>query len=159
MVPVRLFDRDFIACAEVFNVSLTVVTYRNGGARRAKSGSTAERHGHSVYAALSEVPKPARVRKNPFAGNSREATAGGKLFGQHCADCHGPKAGGTRHGPSLLGEEVQQATPGALFWILTNGIVWHGMPVWSRLPEPERWQIVTFLQSLNSQATRPATVR
>jgi hypothetical protein len=59
----------------------------------------------------------------------------------------------------LLRDEVQQATPGTLFWILTNGIVWHGMPVWSKLPEPERWQIVTFLQSLNSRAINPATVR
>jgi hypothetical protein len=23
------------------------------------------------------------------------------------------------------------------------------MPVWSKLPEPERWQIVTFLKSLS----------
>jgi len=54
------------------------------------------------------------------------------------------------HGANLLREEVQQATPGTLFWILTNGVVRRGMPVWSKLPEPERWQIVTFLQSLKS---------
>ena len=38
----------------------------------------------------------------------------------------------------------QQATPGTLFWILTNGVVRRGMPVWSKLPEPQRWQIVTY---------------
>jgi len=78
--------------------------------------------------------------------------AGGKLFEQHCADCHGRKAGGARKGPSLLREEVQQATPGTLFWILTNGVVRRGMPVWSKLPEQQRWQIVTFLQSLKLQS-------
>jgi hypothetical protein len=53
----------------------------------------------------------------------------------------------------LLREEVQQATPGMLFWILTNGVVRRGMPVWSKLPEQERWQIVTFLESLKLQST------
>jgi mono/diheme cytochrome c family protein len=104
------------------------------------------------YAPLKKVPESARAQRNPFDGSEREATAGGKLFDDHCADCHGRKAGGTRRGPSLLRPEIQQSSPGTLFWILTNGVVWHGMPVWSKLPEPERWQIVTFIQSLNSHA-------
>jgi mono/diheme cytochrome c family protein len=110
----------------------------------------------NVYAALADAPKVARDRKNPFEGNAREAAAGGKLFEEHCSDCHGKKAGGTRRGPSLLREEVQRATPGTLFWTLTNGVVWHGMPVWSKLPEPERWQIVTFLESLHAHEVKPA---
>jgi mono/diheme cytochrome c family protein len=105
----------------------------------------------STYAALAQAPEKAREKKNPFEGDVQAVAAGGKLFEQHCADCHGRKAGGARKGPSLLREEVQQAKPGTLLWILTNGVVRRGMPVWSKLPEPERWQIVTFLQSLNSQ--------
>jgi len=116
-----------------------------------------KKHTQPVYDALAHVPEAARLRKNPLADDAKEVKAGGKLFEQHCADCHGPKAGGTRRGPSLLGDEVQQATPGALFWILTNGVVRHGMPVWSKLPEPRRWQIVTFLQSLNSSPSKPAS--
>ena len=117
-----------------------------------------QKHGRSVYAALADAPEAARARKNPFEGNAREAAAGGKLFEEHCSDCHGKKAGGTRRGPSLLREEVQQATPGTLFWTLTNGVVWRGMPVWSKLPEPERWQIVTFLKSLRAGEAKPATL-
>ena len=101
-----------------------------------------------TFAALAEAPARARAKANPFAGKLEEAQAGGKLYEQHCAECHGAKAGGTRKGPSLLREEVRDASPGALFWILTNGVVRHGMPVWSKLPGPERWQIVTFLQGL-----------
>lgn len=111
----------------------------------------------SLYAALQAAPEAARARKNPFEGDPREAAAGGKLFEQHCSDCHGKKAGGTRRGPSLLSEEVEQATPGTLFWTLTNGVVWHGMPVWSKLPEPERWQIVAFLETLRAHSTKPET--
>ena len=102
----------------------------------------------SAYSALEQAPASASARRNPFEGDAREAIAGGKLYEQHCAECHGEKAGGTRRAPSLLRPEVRQATPGTLFWILTNGVVWRGMPVWSKLPEPERWQIVTFLKSL-----------
>ncbi|MFZ3340557.1 MAG: cytochrome c [Terriglobales bacterium] len=120
---------------------------------------SAQKPKRSVYAALADAPETARARKNPFEGNERDAAAGGKLFEEHCSECHGAKAGGTRRGPSLLRDEVQQASPGTLFWTLTNGVVWHGMPVWSKLPEPERWQIVTFLDSLHSQEAKPGTPR
>jgi mono/diheme cytochrome c family protein len=109
----------------------------------------------SAYAAMAEVPEKAQQKKNPLEGDAEAVAAGGKLFEQHCAECHGQKAGGTRHGVSLLRDEVQQATPGTLFWILTNGVVRRGMPVWSKLPEPERWQIVTFLQSLTAKPLSP----
>jgi mono/diheme cytochrome c family protein len=109
----------------------------------------------STYAVLAEAPKKAREKRNPFEGDPQAVAAGGKLFEEHCADCHGKKAGGTKRGPSLLRDEVQQATPGTLLWILTNGVVRRGMPVWSKLPEPERWQIVTFLQSLSAQSVKP----
>ena len=107
-------------------------------------------------AALFGVPESARARINPFAGDSREQTAGGKLFLQHCAHCHGEKAGGTRRGPSLWAPAVQQAPPGTLFWIITNGVVRRGMPVWSKLPPQQRWQIVTFIQSLRSMSKNAA---
>jgi len=125
-------------------------------ARPQAADAAAGKRARSAYAALEQAPDSAVMRKNPFEGNAREAIAGGKLFEEHCAECHGEKAGGTRRAPSLLQPEVRQATPGALFWILTNGVVRQGMPVWSKLPEPQRWQIVTFLQSLKPRPTEPA---
>jgi mono/diheme cytochrome c family protein len=99
------------------------------------------------YTELAKVPEKARAQRNPLEHDSDSVLAGGKLFQRHCAECHGMKAEGGKRAPSLLREEVQQATSGALFWVLTNGVVWHGMPVWSKLPEPQRWQIVAFLKS------------
>ena len=81
--------------------------------------------------------------------------AGAKLFDLHCAECHGEMAEGGRKGPSLRADEVQQATPGTLFWILTNGVVRRGMPVWSKLPEPQRWQVVRYLKSLTPAEKSP----
>jgi mono/diheme cytochrome c family protein len=138
-------------------VPLLILVFAASLALAQKDDVAQRKHRPSVYAALEEAPQKARARTNPYEGNASEATAGGKLFEQHCAECHGPKAGGTRQGPSLLRTEMQQAAPGTLFWILTNGVVRRGMPVWSKLPEQERWQIVTFLRSINTHSATPET--
>jgi mono/diheme cytochrome c family protein len=101
-----------------------------------------------VYAELAKAPKKALARRNPLASDSDAVLAGGKLFDQHCTECHGELADGTKKGPSLRADPVQQATPGALFWLMTNGVVRRGMPVWSKLPEPQRWQLVSYIKSL-----------
>jgi len=103
---------------------------------------------NSVYAELAKAPKKATARRNPLERDPDAVNAGGKLFALHCAECHGEMAEGGRKGPSLLADEVQQSTPGTLLWILTNGVVRRGMPVWSKLPELQRWQIVSYLKSL-----------
>lgn len=101
-----------------------------------------------VYDELAKAPKKAVSRRNPMERDPEAVAAGANLFEQHCAECHGELAEGGHKGPSLRADPVQQATPGTLFWILTNGVVRRGMPVWSKLPEPQRWQIVTYLKSL-----------
>lgn len=101
------------------------------------------------YAEFAKVPESERIRRNLLGGDPTAIAAGRKLFEQHCAKCHGKTAEGARKGPSLRAQEVRTATPGMLFWILTNGVVRRGMPVWSRLPEPQRWQIVSYLKSLD----------
>jgi mono/diheme cytochrome c family protein len=104
----------------------------------------------SVYAELAKAPKKAVGRRNPMERDPEAVAAGANLFDQHCAECHGATAEGGRKGPSLLAPQVQEATPGALFWILTNGVVRRGMPVWSKLPEPQRWQLVSYIKSLGN---------
>lgn len=97
---------------------------------------------------LKFVPEKDRVRVNPLAEDADAIPAGAKLFREHCAKCHGEDAGGKGKRPSLRTERVQAATPGELQWLLTNGSLKNGMPSWSRLPEPQRWQIVSYLKSL-----------
>jgi len=105
------------------------------------------------YEEIENAPEKACLRPNPFENDPEALLAGGKLYQRECSECHGMKAEGGKRAPSLLREEAQQASPGTLFWILTNGVVRHGMPVWSKLPEPQRWQIVTFLKSFKVPAT------
>lgn len=105
---------------------------------------------------IRKVPAADRSRTNPYAGQPEAVNAGAVLFADHCAQCHGADALG-RHGrPSLRSQVVEHATDGELAWVIRNGVLWKGMPSWSTLPEPERWQIITYLRSLPSQATPKA---
>ncbi len=104
---------------------------------------------------MAKAPEKYRSKTNPMNSDPTAPVAGKILFKEHCATCHGKDADGTRRGPSMMRDRVQTATPGAIFWVVTNGIVCHGMPVWSKLPEPERWQIVSYIKSLGSSTVAP----
>lgn len=101
---------------------------------------------------LRKVPGKDRARINPFAAVPDAPVAGANIFAEHCAQCHGEEAEGkadAKHPrPNLHSDRVRQAQPGELFWLLTNGSQRNGMPSWSRLPEAQRWQVITFLKSL-----------
>jgi len=107
---------------------------------------------------IDKAPEKLRTRSNPLANDPESPTAGRILFERHCTECHGNAAEGGLHGPNLRASEVQNAPPGAIFWILTNGIVRHGMPVWSKLPEPQRWQLVSYIKSLGVKPAASETV-
>lgn len=96
-----------------------------------------------------KVPADAKQRMNPMANESSAIAAGAKLFQQNCASCHGKRAEGRAKHPDLHSDRVRNATPGELEWLLKNGSLKSGMPSWSRLPEPQRWQLVSFLKSLD----------
>jgi mono/diheme cytochrome c family protein len=135
-----------ISAAFVLALAIPMVVAQKGTSKPDKK---------DVYAELAKVPKKAAARRNPLEGDPDAVAAGANLFDQHCAECHGEMAEGGKKGPSLRADPVQQATPGTLFWILTNGVVRRGMPVWSKLPEPQRWQLVAYLKSLGPAPKSP----
>jgi cytochrome c oxidase cbb3-type subunit 3 len=94
-------------------------------------------------------PPPADSLRNPFAGDSSAAAAGGKLFtGFNCAGCHGGGAVGNV-GPSLAdGRWRYGGSDGALFHSIFYGRP-RGMPAFGgHLPAESIWQLVTYLRSL-----------
>lgn len=131
-----------IGTAVALSVLIVVVSF----AQQDQSASAT----NTVYFELAKAPKKAVARRNPLETDPEAPAAGAKLFAQHCAECHGETAEGGKKGPSLRASEVQQATPGALFWLLTNGVVRRGMPVWSKLPDAQRWQLVSYIKSLGT---------
>ncbi len=136
-------------CVTLLAVSVVLAQSRN--ADKPPAGA-APKYDPAVYAELQKAPEKARRRANPLQNDPDAVAAGAILFEQHCAECHGNAGREGKRGPSLHAAEVQGATPGAIFWILTNGVVRKGMPVWSKLPEPQRWQLVRYIQSLGGSA-------
>ncbi len=95
---------------------------------------------------LQRAPRSATVKMNPYAGQRDAWLAGKKLFEQNCAACHGSRGEGHGKALPLNSAYVRNAPPGAVFYVLTNGSLRRGMPSFDALPEPERWQIITYLQ-------------
>ena len=97
---------------------------------------------------IQQAPAKAATMSNPLEGKEQARRAGAKLYARECASCHGPSGMGLGKAPPLNRADVQSAAPGTLFWVLRNGSLHRGMPSFAHLPEPERWQIVTYLRSL-----------
>jgi mono/diheme cytochrome c family protein len=99
---------------------------------------------------MDKVPAREHERTNPMAGNPDARLAGQLLFADHCAKCHGDDAEGKGKHPSLLSGRVQnEATPGDIHWLLVNGSLKRGMPSWSKLPDPQLWQLISYIKSLS----------
>ena len=59
----------------------------------------------------------------------------------------------------LKAEKIKAATPGEIFWFITKGDVHNGMPSWATLPKQQRWQIVSYVQTLGQPQTAQAEQR
>src|SRR5258707_4300873 len=105
------------------------------------AGSASKRPKDSVYSEIEKAPEKARAKRNPFEQNPDAVSAGKIVFEQHCAECHGETALGGKKAPSLRAVEVQGANPGAIFWILTNGVVRRGKALLSEVAEAPSWAV------------------
>jgi mono/diheme cytochrome c family protein len=149
---VRAIAAALVVCAWFLAVS--VVLARSQNADKPLAGA---KYDPAVYAELQKAPEKARNRPNPLQNDPDAVAAGAILFEQHCVECHGNSAQGSRKAPSLRAPDVQNATPGTVFWLITNGVVRKGMPVWSKLPEAQRWQLVRYIESLGVAAPAAAS--
>ena len=86
----------------------------------------------------------------PLAGQPEAVAAGAlDLPGPLSAVPQGRRRRATAR-RSLLSQtdRIRAATDGDLEWFLRQGDLGHGMPSWSSLPEAQRWQLITYLRSL-----------
>lgn len=88
--------------------------------------------------------------KNPFAGQTDAIAAGQKVYEKNCIACHGNGGQGSGNVPPLAHGPAQTAPSGSVFWYITRGDEDNGMPSWSSLPEKDRWQVISYIQSLGS---------
>jgi glucose/arabinose dehydrogenase len=99
------------------------------------------------------APAATKDMKNPYA--DEKSAAAEPVFRLRCAGCHGDNGQGSGNIPALTSDKVCAAADGELFWYITKGDVNNGMPAWESLPEPQRWQIVTYVKGL--AGAKPST--
>ncbi len=80
---------------------------------------------------------------NPFTGDKGAIEAGGELYENSCAPCHGDKLEGDI-GPELTDLDMDDAD---LYQIIHNGISDGGMPAFGSIGSDKVWQLVNYLQS------------
>lgn len=99
---------------------------------------------------LAGVPAREHEKTNPFNDQTNAITAGRRVYVDHCSHCHGENAEGTKKRPALTSDRIQhQASEGDLHWLLVNGSMKKGMPSWSKLGDPQIWQVIRYLKSLH----------
>ncbi|MBZ5701115.1 MAG: cytochrome c [Acidobacteriia bacterium] len=97
----------------------------------------------------------------PPTDRNASLTAGDKLFGTECSECHGysgrkPTDAGRWMYPraaDLGSAEVQGYSDRELFWIVKNGIRLSGMPAFGRVESDKQiWDLVHFVRTLPANA-------
>jgi PQQ-dependent dehydrogenase (methanol/ethanol family) len=107
-----------------------------------------------VLASLAVVPAGWAQKAVPVS--ARLVEDGQKLFGTHCAACHGKEADGGEMGPKLSGtRRLRSRTPQQLRSIISQGMPSTGMPAF-HLPSEQLDSLAAFVRSLNSTAAETA---
>ena len=99
------------------------------------------------------APDSTKATKNPYEGDATAAQAGKRLYARNCLSCHGKTGKGTGNVPSLVDGKLDPVAPGEVFWFITRGDKDNGMPSWAQLPAKQRWQLVSFVKSMESSPT------
>ena len=107
-----------------------------------------------------ESPKGA----NPVTLTDEHLTEGVKLFGDHCAICHGaadgtasPVARGLYPAlPQLATDGVEDDAEGVSYWKIKHGIRLTGMPSWAgTLNDTQIWTLALFLKHMDKLPPGP----
>ncbi len=109
-------------------------------------------------AQLDRIPPPSSV--NPLTRDAAALEAGQRRFRQLCSGCHGRDGEGGQgegQGPNLMNSwEVRRAKDAQLFNSMKNGVKGTAMPAFP-LPDPQVWELVALVRSLNAPANSVAS--
>ncbi len=106
---------------------------------------------------LQQAPK----EPDPIPLTTANLIAGVRIFGEHCAICHGTYRGNASASPVAKGEYprppqlasdgVEDDPPGYSFWKIKHGIRLTGMPSFkSALTDQQIWTVSLFLRHMDS---------
>jgi len=95
---------------------------------------------------------------NPQPFNDENLASGIALYVTHCQVCHGGPDGApsviarglSPEGPQLARHGVEDDPDGTIYWKITHGIRFTGMPAFGKtLSDTDRWQISLFLKHMD----------
>jgi mono/diheme cytochrome c family protein len=133
-----------------------VVWFRNHGFSAREQPTRLEAY-LARHARRIATPAGAKSLQNPHPKTEESLAEAREHFVAHCSICHGIDGRGqTTIGrnlypktPDMRDAETQQLTDGELFYIITNGVRFTGMPAWGDEDSPESiWALVTFIRRL-----------
>ena len=93
---------------------------------------------------LPQAPEKYLRMTNPVTADPEATKIGERIYTLKCAKCHELDDDGERRGPDLKTDEVRNAAPGALYWVLEKGS--GDMPSFAKYQDKYRWQLVCYLQ-------------
>ncbi len=94
--------------------------------------------------------------KNPIAANdSASLAAGGKIYSDNCAGCHGSGKGPSSFGSGFYPrvpqffQEGTDVNPNEAYAAVRDGVRYSGMPAWDKqLTDQQMWQVATFVAGI-----------
>lgn len=107
------------------------------------------------------TPSGAKELRNPYQPTAGTLAEAREHFSEHCALCHGNDGRGNTiigrnlypKAPDMRDHDTQKLTDGELFYVISNGVRFTGMPAWGDEDSPEEiWKLVDFIRHL-PQAT------
>lgn len=134
--------------------SISAVLRHGFSAREKPSRIEAFLAGHARRIA---TPADAKTLRNPYAPIPEIVAEGRDHFAEHCAVCHGNDGRGNTvigrnlypKAPDMTDAETQKLTDGELYYIISNGVRFTGMPAWGGEDSPEEiWKLVLFIRRL-----------
>jgi cytochrome c553 len=103
------------------------------------------------------TPAGAKELKNPYPLTAESLNEAQEHWVAHCSSCHATDGSGkTMIGsnlypkvPDMREAETQTLSDGELFYIISNGVRFTGMPAWGGEDSPQSiWELVAFLRRL-----------
>ncbi len=148
-----------IAAIIILGAALAAWSFLRGGfsARAKPSAMETSLAGH-VRSMM--IPASAKAMKNPYPMSPERLAQGREHWADHCAQCHGlDGSGNTEIGrnlyppaPDMRAAATQGLSDGELFYIITNGVRFTGMPSWGDHNPEETWNLVLLIRHLPALA-------
>jgi mono/diheme cytochrome c family protein len=148
-----------------FGLLIAAVLLAAAGIGYAQQSNDKPKDGQAAEAPAAPIPADAAAKKNPVKSTPEGLAEARKLFGYHCAMCHGKDGDGKGDLASDMKLQLKDwrdpstianYSDGELFYIITNG---KGKMVGGegdRTKEEARWNLVNLVHSFGQKSLQEA---